>query len=217
MKRINLFLIAICIGLIFSMAVGEAFARSRGFGGFRSSRSFTSKKSFSNSSFNWGKKKSGLSSTRRRTSAGKMSSADRSLYNRAKTSGTVFNSKADALKSFKSKNSSKYPTKFGSKPSTRPDYIPSTITTDGKRYNVSYRNGGYGYYAGSSWRPYSPFADPLMAASLMAMGGYYYGSRPGLSLMALLGMGITFFSLVVILKSFVAAAGQGKQKFNTFN
>jgi hypothetical protein len=35
--------------------------------------------------------------------------------------------------------------------------------------------------------------------------------------MALLGMGITFFSLVVILKSFVAAAGQGKQKFNTFN
>ena len=217
MKKINLLLVAICSGLIFSMAVGDAFARSRGFGGFSSSRSFSSKRSFSNSSFKWGKKKSGLSSAKRKTSAGKMSSADRSLYNRAKASGTVFNNKGDALKSFKSKNASKYPTKFSTKPGKRPDYIPPTITTNGKRHNISYRNGGYGYYAGSIWRPYSPFADPFMAARLMAMGGYYYGPRPGLSLMALLGMGITLFSLVVILRSFVAAMGQGKQKFNTFN
>jgi hypothetical protein len=217
MKKINLqlFLIAICVGLIFSLAVGEAFARSKGFGGFSSSRSFSSKKIFSNSG--WGKKTTGLSGSKRKSSAARMSSADRNLYNRAKTSGTVFNSKSDALKSFKSKNASKYPTKFSSKPGTRPDHIPSNITKDGKRYNVSYNNGGYGYYTGSIWRPYSPFSDPFMAARLMTMGGYYYGPRPGLSFMALLGMGLTLFSLIVILKSVAESMGQGTRKFNTFN
>jgi hypothetical protein len=212
MKKINfrLLLIVVCAGLIVSLALGEAFARSRGgFGGFKSSRSFSSSKSFSKSS--WGKTtKSGLSSSKRKSSAGKMSSADRSQYNRAKSSGTVFNSKSDALKSFKSKNASKYPTKFGSKPATRPDYIPASFKADGKSYNVGYRNGGYGYMAGSMWRPYSPFSDPFMAARLMGMGGYYYGPRPGLSFMAVMGMGITLFALFVILKSFVASMGSGQ-------
>ncbi len=215
MKKINiqLFLIAVCVGLIFSMAVGEAFARSKGFGGFSSSRSF-SKKSFSKNTSNWGNKKSGLSGSKRKSSAGKMSSADRSLYNKAKSSGTVFNSKTDALKSFKSKNASKYPTKFSTRPGTRPDHIPSSITTGGKKYNVTYRNGGYGYLTGSVWRPYSPFADPFMAARLMAMGGYYYGPRPGLSFMAILGIGITLLLLVNMLKTFAA---QGtRKKFQSF-
>jgi hypothetical protein len=219
MRKIHLksFILAICVIVLFSLVVGEAFARGKSFGGFSSSRSSFSGGSSKKSAFGWGSSKStksGLSSTRRKSSAGKMSSADRTSYNRAKSSGTVFNSRSDALKSFKSKNASKYPTTFTTKPNVRPGYIPPTVTSNGKKHNVSYRNGGYGYYAGSVWRPYSPFTDPLMAASLMSMGGYYYGPRPGLSFMAILGMGMTLFFLVTVLKSFAAAAGQGRGKFN---
>lgn len=219
MIKINFKFVLISIGavVILTLALNEALARSRGgFGGFKSSRSFSSK-SFGKSFFNSGaKKRTGLSSTRRKSSAGRMSSADRSLYNKAKASGTLFNSKADALKSFKGKYASKYPTRFKSKPGTRPDHIPSSVTLNGKSHNIAFRNGGYGYYAGSAWHPYSPFADPLMAASLMARGGYYYGPRPGLSFMAILGMGFTLFSLMIILKAFAASLGQGPGKFKTF-
>ena len=214
-------LVVMCAGLFFSITVGEAFARSKSFGGFSSSRSFSSKRSFSKSTFNWGQsknrsQKSGLSNTRRKSSAGRMSSADRTLYNKAKTSGTVFNSKADALKTFKSKYASKYPTKFSSQPSIRPDYIPPNITLKGNRHKVFYRNGGYGYFIGSAWFLYSPLNDNREAEKLMAGQGYYYGPRPGLSFMSILGMGMTLFLLVTILKSFVASMGQGRRQFTNF-
>jgi hypothetical protein len=221
MKKINFKFLIIAVCLIFTISLGTAFARSKSTGGFSSGRSFTSNKmfgssSFSNSKSSWGKnQKSGLSGTTRKSSAGKMSSADRSLYNRAKSSGTVFNSRSDAMKSFKGKYGSQYPTKFASKPGKRPDYIPSSTTLKGKQYNVSYANGGYGYYAGSVWRPYSPFGDPFMAASLMGMHGYYYGPRPGLSVMSMLGMGFTLYALLVVLRSVAGGLGAGPRKFSS--
>ncbi len=214
MKKINLrlFLIAVCAGLILSMALSDAFARSKGFGGFGGGKSFSSNRSFGKSNFNWGKsgQKTGLSSAKRRNSAGKMSSADRSLYNKAKASGTVFNSKSDALKSFKSKYASKYPTKFSSQPSVRPGYIPSNITVKGKQHNVLYRNGGYGYYIGSTWLLYSVLNDDDEAEKRMAENGYYYGRRPGLSFMSMLGMGIALLLLMNMLKV-VASKGTTRQ------
>lgn len=215
-------LIVICAGLFFSAVASEAFARSRGFGSFGSSRSFSSNKSFGKSTFNWGKsktgsKKTGLSGTKRRSSAGKMSSADRALYNKAKASGTAFNSRTDALKSFKGKYASKYPTKFSSQPSVRPSYIPPNITYKGKQHKVFYRNGGYGYFIGAAWLLYSPFDDDDESERLMAENGYYYGPKPGLSLMAFLGMGITLFALMIILKSFASTLKQGPGKFKSFN
>ncbi len=224
MMKINFkfVLVVICAGLFFSITVGEAFARSKGFGGFSSSRSFSTKRSFSKSTSNWGQsktrsQKTGLSNTRRKSSAGRMSSADRALYNKAKTSNTVFNSKTDALKTFKNKHGSQYPTKFSSQPGIRPDYIPPNITKKGKRHKVFYRNGGYGYLIGATWFLYSPFDDDREAEKLMAGKGYYYGPKPGLSFMSILGMGITLFLLLIILKSFVAALGQGAGKFKNFN
>lgn len=214
MKKINLrlFLIAVCAGVFLSVAVSDAFARSKGFSGFGGGRSFSSNKSSGKSNFNWGKsgRKTGLSSSTRRSSAGKMSSADRSLYNRAKTSGTAFSSKSDALKSFKSKSASKYPTKFSSKPSVRPSYVPSNITFKGQQHNVIYRNGGYGYYIGSTWLLYSVLNDDRNTERLMAENGYYYGRKPGLSFMSMLGMGITLLLLVNMLKS-VASIGTTRQ------
>jgi hypothetical protein len=218
MKKINLrlFLIAVCAGVFLSMAVSDAFARSRGFSGFGGGRSFSSNRSFGKTNYNWGKsgRKTGLSGSTRKSSAGRMSSADRSLYNRAKTSGTAFSSKSDALKSFKSKSASKYPTKFSSQPSVRPSYVPQNITLKGKQHKISYRNGGYGYYIGSTWLLYSVLNDDHKTEKLMAENGYYYGPRPGLSFMSILGMGITLFLLMNMLKS-VASKGTTRQ-FKTF-
>lgn len=211
MKKINLkfVLILICTAFIFSLVIGEAFARSKGFGGFRSSRSF-SKKSYNKSA--WGKKSSGLSGTKRKSSASKMSSSDRTLYNKAKASGTVFNNRADALKSFKSTHASKYPTKFSSKPSVRPKYIPASIKKQGKPQKVIYRNGGYGYFLGSMWFLYDPFDDDDEIEKLMAENGYYYGPKPSLSFMAILGMGITLLLVMNLLKSFAVQANKRQFK-----
>jgi len=207
--------IAVCAGFIFSLASGDAVARSKGFGGFGSSGSFSSGKSSSKSSFNWKKsnRKTGLSSVKRKSSAGKMSSADRALYNRAKTSGTVFKSRSDALKTFKGKHASKYPAQFSSRPAVRPDYIRPNISVKGKKYKVFYRKGGYGYYIGPLWYLYSPFDDDFEADELMAENDYYYGSKPGLSFMAVLGIGITLFLLMNMLKSF---ATKGKRQIIPF-
>lgn len=39
-----------------------------------------------------------------------------------------------------------YTNKFASEPSTRPSYIPSTISHGGANYTVVYHGGCYGYY-----------------------------------------------------------------------
>ena len=51
----------------------------------------------------------------------------------------------------------------------------------------------------------------------MAEQGYYYGPKPGLSFMSLLGMGITLFLLLTILKSFAASMGQAEDNFQILN
>ena len=69
-----------------------------------------------------------------------MSKADKALYEQAKTKGTAFKTRDDAVSAFKQQNESKYKSQFSSEPSRRPDYIPDQYTSSsGARYQVSYR------------------------------------------------------------------------------
>ena len=88
---------------------------------------------------------------------------------------------------------------------------------DGKSRQIVYRNGGYGYFLGSTWLFYSLLDDDDEMEELMEDEGFYYGPRPGISLMGIMGMGITLFALMVVLRSFVAAAGVGKRKTGLFH
>jgi hypothetical protein len=109
-----------------------------------------------------------------------MSKADKALYEQAKTKGTAFKTRDEAVSAFKQQNESKYKNQFSSEPSRRPDYIPDQYTSSsGARYQVAYRPelGGYGYYDSSlgRWMMYSVLADAAMTGMLMRSHGYYYG------------------------------------------
>jgi len=112
-----------------------------------------------------------------------MSKADKALYQQAKTQGTAFKTRDEAVSAFKQQNESKYQNKFTSEPTRRPDYIPDHYTSpSGSRYSVAYRPelGGYGYYDTSlgRWMVYSALADAAMTSLLMHNHGYYYGAPP---------------------------------------
>jgi hypothetical protein len=112
-----------------------------------------------------------------------MSRADRALFERARTRGTAFSTRNEALKAFKRQNQGKFQTRFSSRPTSRPAYIPRTITgPNGSKHSVEYRPGlgGYGYYNPSlgRWVLYSVLGDALMTNRLMRNQGYYYGGVP---------------------------------------
>jgi hypothetical protein len=138
-----------------------------------------------------------------------MSKADKALYEQAKSKGTAFKTRDEAVSAFKQQNESKYKTQFSSEPSRRPDYVPDYYTgSSGARYQVSYRPelGGYGYYDSSlgRWMLYSVLADAAMTSMLMRNHGYYYGPSPG----AYYGGGSGFLSSVgmfIIIALIVAA------------
>lgn len=175
------------VTFIFSTVIPEdAFARRGGFGGgrsFRSSRSSSWGKSTKQKA--WGSSKAGKMSSQRgmarNPKSRPQSRADRALYEKAKTNGTVFKNRADAGKSFASKHGSQYGSKYATKPATRPDHIPETTMVKGKPTPVSYNPsyGGYGYYGpGGKWIIYSAMADMAMMSMLMNRHHYYYGAAP---------------------------------------
>ncbi len=203
-------MVSLAVALMFVVAFcGEVFARGssggRSSGG--SSRSFSSSSSRSSSPSRstssapasgptWGGKSgsSGLTTSGTRgatstqpssaTSSATMSKADQALYQKAKTQGTAFKTRDDAVNAFKQQNQGKYTNQFSSEPTRRPDYIPQTYTTSsGSSYSVVYRPdlGGYGYYDASlgRWMLYSVMADAAMTSMLMHSRGYYYGPTPG--------------------------------------
>ena len=129
------------------------------------------------------------------------------LYEQAKSKGTAYKTRDEAVSAFKAQNESKYKNQFSSQPSSRPDYIPQYYTgPNGSRYSVDYRPdlGGYGYYDPSlgRWMLYSVMADAVMMGMLMHNHGYYYGAPPvmyhssGWGFFSSIGTGI-FIALVV--------------------
>jgi hypothetical protein len=112
-----------------------------------------------------------------------MSKADKALYEQAKTKGTAFKTRDEAVNTFKQQNENKYKNQFSSEPAQRPNYVPEYYSgPGGARYSVSYRSdlGGYGYHDSSlgRWMLYSTMADAVMVNSLMHSHGYYYGPPP---------------------------------------
>jgi hypothetical protein len=163
---------------------------------------------------------SGLSTSSSRTSTKKpvRSAADQALYNKAKTSGTAYTSKASATQAFKTKHASQYTSKYDTKPATRPDHIPQTTTAGGKTYNVTYNQqyGGYGYMGPSgSWIMYDAMADAVMMSTLMNRHNYYY-DRPGAVTYVDTGGGarwLMWFGLIVVGIIIVGAFLAAKDNF----
>jgi hypothetical protein len=111
--------------------------------------------------------------------------ADRALHDRAKKQGTHFQSRQQATSAFKKNKgaeiSRKFPTKFDSKPATRPDYIPQSTSVGGKTYNITYNQqyGGYGYMdALGTFIIYDMLTDAAFMNTQMRSYGYAYGPAP---------------------------------------
>jgi hypothetical protein len=123
------------------------------------------------------------------------------LERKAIQSGTAYKTKDAAMSDFKTKYADKYPTKFSSEPSVRPDYIPRTYSNGGSTYNIVYNSGfgGYGYYnALGAWIAYDIMTDAIMMNSLMHRHSYYYPSAPyvgggGTTVVHTTSSGIGFF------------------------
>jgi hypothetical protein len=108
---------------------------------------------------------------------------EKASYEKAKKSGTAFSSKSSAQKDFKTKHSAKYKSTYTSKPTIRPDHIPtSTKGANGNTYNVTYNQGGGGYgYTNSlgAFIMYDAMSDAIMMNSLMHRNNYVVNSSHG--------------------------------------
>ena len=94
------------------------------------------------------------------------------MARRVGTKGRAFNSRTAAQGAYR-KN---LKTRWSGKPAQRPDYVPKGIERNGKRYDVVFNRGTYGYWGpGNSWVALG--AGSMLATGAMLAGqGYYYGS-----------------------------------------
>lgn len=115
-----------------------------------------------------------------------MSSADKALYERAKQSGNVYQTRDEAAGAFKRQYGQQYKTTFDSEPPARPNYIPPTYTSSsGQTSTVTYDSSkkGYGHWSGGGpglgdFIIYDILTDAAMSDRVMKQKGYYYGSPP---------------------------------------
>ncbi len=111
--------------------------------------------------------------------------SQRSVYDSARRSGTLFSSKTEAQTAFKSQYGSQYGSTFAAEPASRPAWIPQSTTVGGRGVNVLYNAGlgGYGYIDPilGTWILYDVLSDAAMADSLMNRHNYYYGAPVYLS------------------------------------
>ncbi|HET7838761.1 MAG TPA: hypothetical protein VFL04_03295 [Rectinemataceae bacterium] len=145
-------------------------------------------------------------------------SAQRSLYDSARSGGTLFSSKAQAAQAFRTSYGSRYGSSFATEPQTRPDYIPSRTYVGGQAVNIVYNQGlgGYGYYNPmlGSWMLYDALADAAMLDILMGRHNYYYGPAPvylshgGGFLSAALGLFLAFMLVAVLVRALRMARGR---------
>lgn len=98
------------------------------------------------------------------------------MADKAKQSGTSYQTRGEAETQFKTQYAKQYTSTFPAEPPSRPTYIPSTTTVNNNHYTVIYdrRYGGYGYYVGSSWYAYDALTDAIVLSSLMNRHSYYY-------------------------------------------
>jgi len=119
------------------------------------------------------------------TSSRPQSTVERSKYEAASKSGTVFKTRESAVADFKAKKATTYTSKFTTEPAKRPDHIPQTYKSNGTSYNVTYNQsvGGYGYWNGGgpglgTFMLYDALSDAVMMNTLMDRDHYYVGDAP---------------------------------------
>ncbi len=103
---------------------------------------------------------------------------DQAVVNRARTQGTLFQSRGDAIRAFERDNANKFPSSFPREPAARPDYIPPKTTVGGRDYDITYnpQYGSYGYTRDGAWTGYNALRDASILGMLMRRGGYIYPS-----------------------------------------
>jgi hypothetical protein len=106
-----------------------------------------------------------------------LSAADQATLMKAKTQGTVYTNKTDAVKAFTSNPEikAKYPSTFQTEPAVRPDYIPQATSLNGSSYPVTYDafHGGYGFMGPLGvWMAYDALSDSAAHDRLMKQNNY---------------------------------------------
>jgi hypothetical protein len=169
----------------------------------------------------WGSKRGSTQPRMTKAEAKQKTAAEKALHDRAKKNGTHFNDRKSATDAFKKNKgaeiSQKYPTKFNSEPSTRPDYIPRSTTVGGNTYNVTYNqsHGGYGYMdALGTFIVYDMLTDAAFMNTQMRQYGYAYGqpqvyhaSGGGFGIIGILLTLVGVIVVVVIIVAIVKSSG----------
>ncbi len=175
---------ALLLTLAFLLLPEDLWARRGGRVSFGGSSSFSrpSSRSFPSRAQSWGSSRPSTVTPRMgsrgesRPAARPSYGVDQSVLNRARTQGTVFQSRGDAQRAFERDNAGKYPSTFSREPANRPGYIPSTTTVDGQTYDVRYssQHGGYGYMRDGGWVGYNALRDMAILSMLMRQNSYVY-------------------------------------------
>lgn len=175
---------ALLLALVFLLLPQDLWARRGGRVSFGRSSTFSrpSSSSFPSRAQSWGSSRPNPVSPRMgsrgesRPATGRAYGVDQTVMNRARTQGTVFQSRNDAQRAFERDNANKFPSTFSREPANRPNYIPPSTTVDGQNYDVRYnsRYGGYGYMRDGSWVAYNALRDMSILSMLMRQNNYVY-------------------------------------------
>ncbi|MCC7340322.1 MAG: hypothetical protein IT170_04485 [Bryobacterales bacterium] len=176
---------ALLLILVFLLLPESLWARRGGRVSFGRSSSFSrpSSRSFPSRAQSWGSSRPttvtprmGSRGESRPAATGSAYGVDQTVMNRARTQGTVFQSRGDAQRAFERDNANKFPSTFSKEPANRPGYIPSTTTVGGQNYDVRYsrEHGGYGYIQNGSWVGYNALRDMAILSMLMRQNSYVY-------------------------------------------
>jgi len=84
----------------------------------------------------------------------------------------TYTSRIQAEADFKAQQASKYTNSFKTQPTTRPEYIPGSISRGGTTYNVTYHNGGYGYYDQGRWNVLDLAMYMVVTDAMLNHNGY---------------------------------------------
>ena len=89
----------------------------------------------------------------------------------------TYTSRTQAESDFKAQQASMYTNSFKTQPTTRPEYIPGSISRGGTTYNVTYHNGGYGYYDHGRWSPLDLAVYMVVTDAMLDHNGYGYNAQ----------------------------------------
>lgn len=173
---------ALLLTFVFLLLPEELWARRGGRISVGRSSSFSRSHSYSSRAKSWGSSRPKNVTPRMGTRSASRPPTTRSygvdsaVLNRARTQGTVFQSRSEAQRAFERDNASKFPSTFSREPSSRPSYIPQTTTVDGQSYDVRYnpQYGSYGFMRDGGWVGYNALRDVAMLSLLMRQNSYVY-------------------------------------------